>query len=112
MWHSRTAPHTAHGSQAGLLLVCRTGCCAQAWEENAEWQREFAEIRQQFVKEQQAKAELLQAKESGNLERLKEMKAAILKAQSSSQLNRANLATHNKTWDQKAVRALHAWPCM
>ena len=65
-----------------------------------------------MLHKQQAKAELQQAKESGNLDRLKEMKAAILKAQSSSQLNRANLATHNKTWDQKAVRALHVWPCM
>ena len=37
----------------------------------------------------------------GNLDKLRVMKAAILKAQTHSALNRNNLANHDHAWNQK-----------
>lgn len=82
------------------------------------WKREYNELREQFLREQQEKAysgrdayaSSQPGKATGHQTTLASIKEAILKAQSQSQLNKQNLQNHDLSWTQK-VRTLCFPPC-
>mmetsp|Transcript_50318 Transcript_50318/g.96105 ORF Transcript_50318/g.96105 Transcript_50318/m.96105 type:complete len:541 (+) Transcript_50318:181-1803(+) len=73
------------------------------------WKREYNELREQFLREQQEKAysgrdayaSSQPGKATGHQTTLASIKEAILKAQSQSQLNKQNLQNHDLSWTQK-----------